>query len=183
MEEIDDQGNPQQDFVILVDEDNRAIGQIAKMEAHIRPLLHRAFSVLIFNTDGQLLIQQRALTKYHSPGKWSNSCCSHPRPGEATQQAADRRLMEELGFDAQLQEEFSFVYKFQDEDSGLWEHEHDTVFTGTYEGEIPFNAEEIMAVKWVEQEEMDRLLLEEPKTLTFWFKILWKRYREELTLN
>lgn len=168
-----------QEFVILVDEKNQAIGQMEKMEAHQNPYLHRAFSVLIFDAKGKILIQQRALSKYHSPGKWSNSCCSHPRPGEDTIEAAHRRLVEELGFDTELQERFSFVYKFKDEESGLWEHEHDTVFTGIYEGEIPFNEAEVMAVKWISVDDMDQLIKTQRDSLTFWYKILWKRYREE----
>ena len=106
-----------------------------KMEAHKKGLLHRAFSVFIFNGKGEMLLQQRALNKYHSGGLWTNACCSHPMPGEKTEDAADRRLKEELGFETPLEKIFDFVYKAEF-DNGLTEYEFDHVFAGEYEGEI-----------------------------------------------
>ncbi|MCL4115931.1 UNVERIFIED_CONTAM: hypothetical protein GTU68_040304 [Idotea baltica] len=156
------------------------IGSIEKLEAHQKGVLHKAFSILIFNDDDEILLQQRAFTKYHTPGLWSNSCCSHPHPKELLTNAAHRRLVEELGFNTDLKEEFSFVYKFYDQITKLWEHEHDTVYTGIYNGEIPFNPEEINAVKWVKATELDTWMKNSPKEFTFWFK---EFYNEMLERN
>jgi isopentenyl-diphosphate delta-isomerase len=117
------------EYVVLVDEQDQAIGQLEKMEAHRMGLLHRAFSVLIFNTKGELLLQQRAAHKYHSPLLWTNSCCSHPKPGETITAAATRRLQEEMGMSAQLKAAFHFIYKAK-LDQGLTEHELDHVVIG-----------------------------------------------------
>src|SRR5579864_2370237 len=118
--------------VVLVDENNAVLGYMGKLEAHKTGLLHRAISIIIFNDKGEMLIQQRGLKKYHWAGIWSNTCCSHPRKHESFQQAAERRLFEELGFRAPLKEEFHFIYKAYDEPSRLTEYEYDTVFTGSY---------------------------------------------------
>src|SRR4249919_2599143 len=112
--------------VILVNEQNEAIGTMEKMEAHRKALLHRAFSVFIFNSKGEMLLQQRALNKYHSGGLWTNACCSHPRPGELIEDAATRRLKEELGFETPLKKIFQFTYQASF-DNGLTEHEFDHV--------------------------------------------------------
>lgn len=165
----------------MVDENNQAIGQAPKLLAHQTPLLHRAFSVIIFNSKGQSLLQRRAMTKYHSPGKWSNTCCSHPQPGEATPEAAERRLQEELGFTTGLTERFSFIYKFEDKESGLWEHEYDTVYTGLYDETISMNEAEVMSVQWIDSDALDQWITKEPEAFAFWFKILWKEYREQTT--
>src|SRR5690242_3143777 len=132
--------------VILVDEHNNEIGIMDKQEAHEKAVLHRAFSVFIFNSEGKLLLQQRAASKYHSAGLWTNTCCSHPRPGEATLDGAHRRLEEEMGFDTELKEKFHFIYKAPF-DNGLTEHELDFIYTGKFEGEPKLNLEEVQAYK------------------------------------
>src|SRR5258705_9255778 len=124
--------------VILVNENDEQVGVMEKMEAHQKGLLHRAFSVFIFNEKGQMLLQQRAATKYHSGGKWSNACCSHPRPGEELEAAAKRRLREELGIGTTLKKIFEFSYKVEFE-NGLTENELDHVFAGQYGGKINLN--------------------------------------------
>ncbi|MDP4845544.1 MAG: isopentenyl-diphosphate Delta-isomerase, partial [Salibacteraceae bacterium] len=134
--------------VILVNENDQAIGTMEKMEAHEKALLHRAFSVFIFNSKNEMLIHQRAFSKYHSGGLWTNACCSHPRENETAEQAAHRRLEEEMGFDCDINHQFSFVYKAE-LDQGLTEHEFDHVFTGIYESEIKPNPEEVAAFKYI----------------------------------
>ena len=128
--------------VILVDEQDQEIGVMEKMEAHRQGLLHRAFSVFIFNEKGEMLLQQRSLDKYHSGGLWTNACCSHPRPGEDIQRAAQRRLHEELGFVTSIEEIFDFIYK-SPFDNGLTEHEFDHVFIGVYDDVIEPNQKEV----------------------------------------
>lgn len=161
----------QKEYVVLVDSSGNKIGREEKIAAHKKGLLHKAFSVVLYNSDGRILLQQRAFHKYHTPGLWSNSCCSHPRVGENLEAAVQRRLKEELGIEkAIVQERFSFVYKFLDEPTQLWEHEHDTVFTGTYDGPIAFNPEEINAIKWVSKTELEDWIEKEPAVFTFWFK-------------
>src|ERR1043165_7585171 len=117
--------------VILVNERDEETGEMEKMEAHRKGILHRAFSVFIFNNKNEMLLQQRALHKYHSGGLWTNTCCSHPRPGEETLSAAKRRLVEELNVDATIQWSFDFIYE-ANFDNGLYEHEYDHVFIGIY---------------------------------------------------
>src|SRR5258705_12437047 len=129
--------------VILVNEHDEPTGTMEKLAVHKKGLLHRAFSVFIFNTKGELLLQRRTLNKYHSGGLWTNSCCSHPQPGEETKAAAQRRLKEEMGFTAALEKIFDFVYKAEF-DNGLTEHEFDHVFAGKYEGPVEYNKEEVM---------------------------------------
>ena len=129
--------------VILVDEQDEPSGTMEKMEAHRQGLLHRAFSIFIFNSKGELLLQRRAINKYHSGGLWSNSCCSHPEPGEETVVAARRRLKEEMGFTTHLEKIFEFIYKAEFS-NGLTEYEFDHVFAGRYEGRIDYNKEEVM---------------------------------------
>jgi isopentenyl-diphosphate delta-isomerase len=136
------------DNVILVDTHDKPIGQMEKMEAHMRGELHRALSVLVFNTAGEILLQQRAFSKYHTPGLWSNTACSHPRPGEVSLEAATRRLAEEMGFTTSLNESFDFIYKAHF-DNGLIEHEFDHVFFGIYDGVPDINPEEANDYKWV----------------------------------
>ncbi|MBS4064591.1 MAG: isopentenyl-diphosphate Delta-isomerase, partial [Chitinophagaceae bacterium] len=132
------------ELVILVNEADEEIGFMEKMEAHEKALLHRAFSVFVFNSSGEMLLQQRASEKYHSANLWTNTCCSHPRPGESVAQAANRRLKEEMGFQTPLQKAFDFVYKAPF-DNGLTEYEFDHVFIGTYEGSIEMNPSEVQA--------------------------------------
>src|ERR1700733_15003891 len=128
--------------VILVDETDTPLGKMEKMEAHRKALLHRAFSVFIFNSKGEMLLQRRAPGKYHSGGLWTNACCSHPRPGEETSQAAKRRLFEELGFTTPLEKIFDFTYK-SEFDNGLTEHEYDHVYVGQYDQGVYPNQEEV----------------------------------------
>ena len=133
--------------VILVDKTDHQIGEMEKQEAHIKGLLHRAFSIFIFNSKGEVLLQQRAFHKYHSGGLWTNTCCSHPRNGETTIQAANRRLMEEMGMSCVLTEEFSFIYKAK-LDNDLYEHELDHVLFGTTDLLPQINKEEVADYKY-----------------------------------
>lgn len=160
--------------VILVNEHDEVLGVMEKMEAHEKALLHRAFSVFIFNDKHELLLQQRAFSKYHSGGLWTNTCCSHPRPGESTEAAAIRRLKEEMGFTANLEKAFSFTYKAHFE-NGLTEHEFDHVFTGIFNGDIHINAEEVASYAYRSLEETASLLKHEPATFTTWFHIAFPK--------
>ena len=165
--------------VILVDTEDNAIGLMEKMEAHEKALLHRAFSVFVFDTQGRMLIHRRALSKYHSGGLWTNTCCSHPRAEESAQEAAHRRLQEEMGFDCDLDYRFHFVYKAE-LDQGLTEHELDHVFTGVYEGDIKPEPEEVMDYRYITMEDLDKELAEDPSRYTEWFKIALPTVREHL---
>jgi isopentenyl-diphosphate delta-isomerase len=156
--------------VILVDEQDRVTGAMEKMEAHKKAALHRAFSVFIFNERGEMLMQQRALDKYHSAGLWTNSCCSHPRPGEDTGQAAARRLQEEMGFDTPLTKAFDFIYR-ADFENGLAEHEFDHVFIGTYGGLVQPDPREVCNFTWSSMDKIARDLHEHPELFTAWFHI------------
>ena len=156
--------------VILVTEQDDMVGVIDKMEAHRQGLLHRAFSVFIFNKKGEMLLQQRALGKYHSPGLWSNACCSHPRPGEKTKEAALRRLNEELGFQTEIEKVFDFVYKASF-DNGLSEYEFDHVFVGEFDGKIVIEPGEVNDYRYKEIEEIKKALLSGPQNYTAWFHI------------
>lgn len=158
--------------VVLVDEQDRELGLMGKTEAHEKGLLHRAISVIIFNSKGEMLLQQRAFTKYHWAGIWSNTCCSHPRAGETFEAAASRRLFEELGIRTPLTKEFHFTYMAKDEKSGLTEHEYDWVFTGTFDGSFEFNRDEINDIKWVSKEELSADMTANPDKYSFWFPII-----------
>jgi isopentenyl-diphosphate Delta-isomerase len=168
----------QSELVILVDEFDNELGHMEKMEAHEKALLHRAFSVFVFNAKNEMLLHQRAVTKYHSGGLWTNACCSHPREGESTEQAARRRLHEEMGFDCEIEEQFAFIYKAE-LDQGLTEHEFDHVFTGTYEGEINPNPEEVQSYRYVSLQLLQKELNEYPAHFTEWFKIAIKQFLPE----
>ena len=161
-----------QEEVVLVNEQNEVLGYHEKLEAHQQGILHRAISVNIFNSKGEMLIQQRGHNKYHWAGIWSNTCCSHPRKGETFQQAAERRLFEELGFRTPLTEAFHFIYKAYDQPSNLTEHEYDTVFTGTYNEPFEFNKDEIAAIQWIQPAELEREIELHPEKYSFWFKII-----------
>ena len=163
--------------VILVNEHDEAIGSIEKMEAHQKGLLHRAFSIFIFNSKGEMLLQQRAFGKYHSGGLWTNACCSHPRPGEETKAAAERRLKEEMGFGTELQKIFDFTYK-ADFDDGLVEHEFDHVFTGKYDGVININPEEVNDYCFKSVESIKGSLQTHTGKYTAWFKLAFPRIEE-----
>lgn len=156
--------------LILVNEKDEQVGTMEKMEAHIRALLHRAFSVFIFNSKGEILLQQRALSKYHSPGLWTNTCCSHPRPGEATIAAAQRRLQEELGFVVPLIKAFDFIYT-ANFDNGLTENEFDHVLVGLHEGEVYLNPAEVMSTCYKSFDEIREALAHHPEQYTAWFAI------------
>ncbi len=167
------------EYVILVDENDQEIGTMEKQEAHEKGLLHRAFSVFVFNENKELLLQQRALTKYHSAGLWTNTCCSHPRIGETIEQAAHRRLMEEMGFDCELSTKTSFIYKAAFE-NGLTEHEFDHVLVGSFNGEINFNPTEVKKFKWINLEELQIDLLQNNQNYTAWFKIIFDNFKKSL---
>ncbi|WXG40518.1 MAG: isopentenyl-diphosphate Delta-isomerase [Candidatus Freyarchaeum deiterrae] len=155
--------------VILVDETDKEIGTEEKIKAHEEGKLHRAFSIFIFNSREEMLLQKRAKSKYHSGGLWSNACCSHPRPGEAIDKAAHRRLMEEMGFDCDLKESFDFVYK-ANLDHNLTEYEFDHVFIGKHDGKIKLNPEEAEDFKWVSIDTLKENVEKHPEKYTIWFK-------------
>ncbi len=167
--------------VILVNKNDNQIGTLEKIKAHQQANLHRAFSVFIFNTKGEMLLQQRAKNKYHSAGLWTNACCSHPRPGEETEYAAHRRLQEEMGFDCKLEKTFHFIYKTAF-DHGLTEHELDHVFIGQYNGAVVPNPVEVEDYKWINLESLKKQIKENPDIFTSWFKIAFdevlNRHRE-----
>jgi isopentenyl-diphosphate delta-isomerase len=159
-------------MVILVDEQDKAIGEMEKMQAHRLGLLHRAFSVFILNSKGEILLQQRALSKYHSGGLWTNTCCSHPFPGEEVKDAAIRRLKEEMGLDhMSLTHSGSFIYKAE-LDQGLTEHEFDHVFYGYCDTDPVLNRDEVEAFRWISPDELRKELKENPEQFTVWFRII-----------
>jgi isopentenyl-diphosphate Delta-isomerase len=158
--------------VILVDEQDQEIGVMEKMEAHRRGILHRAFSVFIFDKSGRMLLQQRAEQKYHGGLLWSNTCCSHPYPDESTSAAAHRRLTEELGFDTVLTEIFSFTYKAEVENE-LIEHEFDHVFAGEYDGELKLNPNEVADYCYLTIDEIKAAIHTQPAKFTSWFRIVF----------
>lgn len=163
--------------VILVDEQDTPVGSCEKMEAHQRGLLHRAFSVFIFNAKGEMLLQQRAEAKYHSGGLWTNACCSHPALGEDTESATHRRLVEEMGFDTPVQKIFDFVYKAEF-DNGLIEYEFDHVFVGHYDGIIAFNKDEVQDYCYKPIQEIALTIEQRPALYTAWFKLAFPRIAE-----
>jgi isopentenyl-diphosphate delta-isomerase len=164
------------DFVILVDENDNEIGVMEKQEAHEKALLHRAFSVMVFNKNGELLLQQRALEKYHSGGLWTNTCCSHPKPGETIEQAAHRRLKEEMGFDCELFLHQTFLYKAPF-DNGLTEHELDHVLLGYYNSEPDYNLNEVKSTKWINLEMLKKDMEIHPEQFTVWFKMIVENFK------
>lgn len=159
-----------QEHVVLVDTNDHQIGTMEKMEAHRQGVLHRAFSVFLFNDQNELLLQKRALSKYHSGGLWTNTCCSHPRPGESVQDAALRRLKEEMGIQCDIDPAFSFIYKAKFENE-LTEHEFDHVFIGSYNQQPSINPEEVSDYKWISLHELKSDLEEFPNRYTAWFRI------------
>ncbi len=164
--------------VILVDDNDNQIGVEEKIAAHQNGgKRHRAFSILIFNDKNELMLQQRALSKYHCGGLWTNTCCSHPRPGEETEAAAHRRLQEEMGFDCELREKFSFNYTAP-LDHDLTENEHDHVFVGNYNLEPKINKEEAESWKWISMIELNKDVLENPDKYTFWFKVILAEFNK-----
>jgi isopentenyl-diphosphate delta-isomerase len=167
--------------VILVDESDQPLGVMEKMEAHRLAVLHRAFSVFIFNSRGEMLLQQRAPEKYHSAGLWTNACCSHPRPGEDTRAAAVRRLREELGFTTDLQKLFEFTYRTPYE-NGLTEFEFDHVFVGTYDREVSPDRAEVSDYRYQSLQEIEAELLSAPEKFTSWFQLAFPLLKEKIGL-
>jgi len=164
-----------EEHVILVDKDDKQIGLMPKMEAHEKALLHRAFSVFVFNDDGELMLQQRAAEKYHSPLLWTNTCCSHQRDGETSLEAGKRRLQEEMGFECKLEEVFSFIYKAPF-DNGLTEHELDHVMVGRFNEHPKINKEEVQDYKWMTLQEVKVDMELNPDDYTAWFQIIFEKY-------
>jgi isopentenyl-diphosphate delta-isomerase len=157
--------------VILVDEQDREIGTMEKLAAHQQGKLHRAFSILIFNSRGELMLQQRAMDKYHSGGLWTNTCCSHPRPGESAIEAGRRKLVQEMGFDSELTYSHKFIYKVE-LDNNLIEHEWDHVLIGYYDGEPAINKDEALNWKFIGIDELRKDVVNNPQDYTLWFKII-----------
>lgn len=168
-----------EELVVLVNEQDQQMGLMPKMEAHEKAVLHRAFSVFVFNDKGELMLQQRAANKYHSPLLWTNTCCSHQRDGETSLEAGKRRLQEEMGFVCDLKEIFWFIYKAPF-DNGLTEHELDHVMIGTYNGEPNINREEVESYKWMTLEAVKQDIEERPEEYTAWFKIIFKESYSKL---
>lgn len=167
----------EKEFVILVNENDEQIGLMEKMEAHEKAILHRAFSVFIFNSRGEMLLQQRALQKYHSPGLWTNTCCSHPKDGETLEQATRRRLEEEMGMQCELTKAFAFIYK-SDVGQGLTEHELDHVFLGETDQEPNINPDEVAAWKYMKLDDLHRDMENNPQNYTVWFRIAFKELED-----
>ena len=161
--------------VILVNEHDQQIGLMPKLEAHEKAILHRAFSVFILNDRNEIMLQQRAHQKYHSPLLWTNTCCSHQRDGETNNGAGKRRLLEEMGFTAELTELFHFIYKAPF-DNGLTEHEFDHVMIGRYNGQPQINTEEVEAWKWMAIEDVKQDMQSHPQNYTVWFRIIFDEF-------
>ena len=168
--------------VILVNENDEQIGTMPKMEAHEKAVLHRAFSVFIFNDNHELMLQQRAKHKYHSPLLWTNTCCSHQRVGETNIEAGKRRLQEEMGFSVDLKETTSFIYKAPF-DNGLTEHEFDHVMVGYYNGEPIINPEEVESWKWMTLDAIKVDMTLHPQNYTAWFKIIFDKFYEFINIT
>mgnify|MGYP000686794697 FL=1 len=167
--------------VILVNEYDKQIGLMPKLEAHEKAVLHRAFSVFVFNNKNELMLQQRALHKYHSPGLWTNTCCSHQRDGESNLQAGIRRLQEEMGFVTPLKETISFIYKAPF-DNGLTEHELDHIMVGSYEDAPIINPDEVADWKWMPLEDVKQDIDDNHQLYTAWFKIIFEKFYEHINI-
>lgn len=165
-----------EEFVVLVNPKDEVLGLMEKQQAHVNGLLHRAFSVFLFNDKGEMLLQKRAAVKYHSPGQWTNAVCSHPRNDETYKDGAQRRVKEELGIDVEITEKFHFIYK-ADVGGGLWEHELDHVFTGIYNADFNLNINEVETVRYISIENLDKEMAENPEQFTEWFKIILEEYK------
>ncbi|MEI6087301.1 MAG: isopentenyl-diphosphate Delta-isomerase [Bacteroidota bacterium] len=168
--------------VVLVNDRDEELGVMEKMEAHEKALLHRAFSVFVFNQSGELLLQQRALDKYHSGGLWTNTCCSHPRPNETVSAAASRRLREEMGFEVPLEKIFDFVYQASF-DNGLTEHEFDHVFVGYYDGPMDVNPVEVNDYVFRSMESIQHSLESHDGLFTAWFEIIFPKMMQWWQMN
>ena len=161
------------EYVVLVDENDHEIGTMEKQAAHVTPHLHRAFSIFLFNSKGELLMQQRALSKYHSPGLWTNTCCSHPRDGETLTEATSRRLMEEMGMTCEMHEVYTFIYKAP-VGQGLTEHEFDHVWIGRSDETPQINREEVESWKYMSLDDLKVDIQLHPELYTEWFKITFE---------
>lgn len=171
-----------EEHVILVNEEDKEIGSMPKMEAHEKAVLHRAFSVFIFNFRNELMLQQRASHKYHSPDLWTNTCCSHQRHGESNIEAGKRRLFEEMGFVTELEEKTSFIYKAPF-DNGLTEHELDHIMVGYYDDDPKLNQEEVKDWKWMSLEAVKNDIIINPSSYTEWFKIIFDKFYNYININ
>jgi len=165
----------QDDLLVLVDQLDREIGVGEKMAVHRSGQLHRAFSIFVTNSQGEILVQQRALNKYHSGGLWTNTCCSHPRPGEELMRAAHRRLQEEMGFDCELQELFSFIYHAKLE-GGLIEHEYDHVLLGKFDGTPIVNPLEVENWRWIDAKTLEKEINDRPDRFTYWLRNCYQQF-------
>ncbi len=170
------------EFVVLVDPDDQPLGKMEKMEAHVKGILHRAFSAFIFNDRDELMLQQRALSKYHSPGLWTNTCCSHPRDGESLEAAVHRRLKEEMGFDCDIEKAFHFTYK-ADVGQGLTEHEFDHVFIGNSNQHPEINPAEVHDWKYSSMADIRDDMKKHPEQYTVWFRIAFDEVEKFLLKN
>ena len=168
--------------IILIDRKDRAVGTGEKLEVHRKGRLHRAFSIFVFNSGGEMLIQKRARGKYHSGGLWTNTCCSHPRAGEKLEEAVHRRLKQEMGFDCPLKEVFSFIYKVKF-DNGLYEHELDHVFVGKADSRPAPNPEEYEEWKWASMKELKKDIRKNPGNYTYWFRIAVKKLDSQIQIR
>jgi len=165
------------EYVVLVDNNDNAIGTMEKQQAHVEGVLHRAFSIFIFNSENKLLLQKRASSKYHCGGLWTNSCCSHPRENELILDAANRRLQEEMGMQCELKPLFNFIYKAEFE-NGLTEHEYDHVFAGQSDQIPELNTEEVEDYRYIGLEELQTEIKVSPQNFTPWFLIALDRVSE-----
>jgi isopentenyl-diphosphate delta-isomerase len=168
-------------YVILVDESDNPTGVTGKMEAHKNALLHRAISVFIINTAGEWILQKRAEDKYHSAGLWTNTCCTHPAPGETNSEAADRRLAEEMGISCNLQELFSFIYR-EKLDNELTEYEFDHVFFGVTDKIPVINTSEVEEWKAVSFNDLDNDITANPEDYTYWFREIYKKVHSHISV-
>lgn len=168
--------------VVLVNQHDEAVGTMGKLRAHQEGVLHRAFSVFLFDEQGRLLLQRRSAGKYHSAGLWTNTCCSHPRPTEGVHEAAVRRLREEMGITTELEQKFSFIYRAE-LGNGLLEHELDHVLFGTYSGAAMPDPNEADAWKYVHPDQLDADMRSHPDQYTVWLRICWEQVRKALAMR
>ncbi len=171
-----------EEHVILVDEFDNEIGTLPKLEAHQKNKLHRAFSVIIWNSNNEMLLQKRASVKYHSPNLWTNACCSHPRQNESTIDAAHRRLQEEIGITTKLTHSFQFIYQIAF-DNDLFEHELDHVLIGKYDANPILNIDEVSEFRWVRMEDLQQEIEQAPSTFTYWFKYIIDNYPSKILIH
>ncbi len=167
--------------VILVNENDQQVGTMAKLEAHEKGVLHRAFSVFVFNDNNELMLQKRASHKYHSPNLWTNTCCSHQRVGENNIEAGQRRLQEEMGFVTELKDTIAFIYKAPF-DNGLTEHEFDHILVGNFNSEPKINPDEVSEWKWMSLDNVKNDMQSHPELYTEWFKIIFDKFYQHINL-